>query len=185
MQDVEVRVRDLLSRMTLEEKVGQLQQVQAAGGHVSDALRDATRAGRIGSIINEVDLATVDTLQWIAVTEFRQGKLAIRWGVVLDRQRTLMLGEILQMVARLTDRAARTKSLTPAAPSKHTPGFGAWEMAIEMTRRNGFCQRCPYRLGTNLRCETCRQWHLDERGAPAALRGASRRSPARCGGGRA
>jgi len=110
----------------------------------------------IASILRFPDIAASE---WIAVTEFRQGKLAIRWGIVLDRQRTLMLGEILQMVARLADKAARTKSLTPAAPSKHTPGFGAWEMAIEMTRRNGPCERCPYRHGTNLRCPACRQVH--------------------------
>ncbi len=110
----------------------------------------------IASILRFPDIAATE---WIAVTEFRQGTLAIRWGVVLDRQRTLMLGEILQRVARLADRAARTTSLTPAAPSKHTPGFGAWEMAIEMSRRNAPCERCPYRLGTNLRCPVCRQFH--------------------------
>ena len=31
----------------------------------------------------------------------------------------------------------------------------AWDLAIEMTRSEGLCPRCPYRMGTNLRCPTC------------------------------
>ena len=71
MLSTEERVAELLAQMTLHEKVGQLQQVQASGGHVSDHLRDAIRAGRIGSVLNEVDVETVNTLQWIATTESR------------------------------------------------------------------------------------------------------------------
>ncbi len=163
-----------LERLIVSETLGTVRPQLLDGGaivlYAASHGAPARACGRyhecIASILRFPDIAANE---WIAVTEFRQGKLAIRWGIVLDRQRTLMLGEILQMVARMADRAERTKSLTPAAPSKHTPGFGAWEMAIEMTRRNGPCERCPYRLGSNLRCETCRQWHLDERGAPAAV----------------
>ena len=68
---VEDRVADLLAQMTLEEKVGQLQQLQASGGHVSEHLRQAMREGRVGSVLNEVDRETVNTLQWIATTESR------------------------------------------------------------------------------------------------------------------
>lgn len=118
MRDVEVRVRDLLSRMTLEEKVGQLQQVQAAGGHVSEALRDATRAGRIGSIINEVDLATVDTLQWIAVTESRLRIPLLVGRDVIHGFRTVFpipLGQACTWNPGLVQRAARISALEAAA----------------------------------------------------------------------
>jgi len=118
MQDVEVRVRDLLSRMTLEEKVGQLQQVQAAGGHVSDALRDATRAGRIGSIINEVDLATVDTLQWIAVTESRLRIPLLVGRDVIHGFNTVFpipLAQACTWNPGLVQRAARVSALEAAA----------------------------------------------------------------------
>lgn len=59
--------------MSLEEKIGQMAQVNAAGGHVPDHLRDAIREGRIGSVLNEVDVDTVNELQRIAVEESRLG----------------------------------------------------------------------------------------------------------------
>lgn len=70
---IERRVRELLARMTLEEKIGQLAQVQSGGGHVPDHLRQSLREGRVGSVINEVHAATVNELQRIAVEESRLG----------------------------------------------------------------------------------------------------------------
>ena len=70
---IERRVRELLARMTLEEKIGQLAQVQSGGGHVPDHLRQSLRDGRVGSVINEVHAATVNELQRIAVEESRLG----------------------------------------------------------------------------------------------------------------
>ena len=67
------RVRELLAQMTLEEKVGQLQMLQGGGWHVPDHLRDAIRAGRVGSLLNEVHVETVNELQRIAVQESRLG----------------------------------------------------------------------------------------------------------------
>jgi beta-glucosidase len=71
--DVAPRIQALLQELTLEEKIGQLQQVQGGGGHVPDHLADAIRAGRVGSIINEVDPATTRRLQAIARHESRCG----------------------------------------------------------------------------------------------------------------
>ncbi len=79
-----------------------------------------------------------------------------------------MLTEILQLALRLADQAARKGSVLPAQPSKHTPGASAWEFAAELAPRNGTCERCPYRLGSNLRCPVCRQWQLGRKPAPAA-----------------
>lgn len=59
--------------MTTAEKIGQLMQVNAAGGHIPDQLRDGIRTGAIGAILNEVDLGTVNELQRIAVEESRHG----------------------------------------------------------------------------------------------------------------
>ncbi|MFN8668676.1 MAG: glycoside hydrolase family 3 N-terminal domain-containing protein [Gemmatimonadaceae bacterium] len=70
---LERRVGDLLARMTLEEKIGQLAQVQSGGGHVPDHLRQAIRDGRVGAVINEVHAPTVNELQRIAVEESRLG----------------------------------------------------------------------------------------------------------------
>jgi hypothetical protein len=134
----------------------------------------------IASILRFPDLASNE---WIVLLDLRKGAFASTWGVTLDRQRTLMLTEILQLVARLADRATRKGSALPAQPSRQTPGASAWELAAELAPRNGTCTRCPYRLGTNLRCPLCRQWQL----APQARarRGpttGARQPPARANG---
>ena len=69
--EVERRVAKILSSMTLEEKIGQMNQV-SAGGDVS-SYADALRAGQIGSILNEVDPAKINEMQRIAVEESRLG----------------------------------------------------------------------------------------------------------------
>jgi len=70
---IEQQVAALLERMTLEEKIGQMSQVNAAGGHVPTHLREAVRGGHVGSVLNEVDVATVNELQRLAVEESRLG----------------------------------------------------------------------------------------------------------------
>ncbi|MBR9825292.1 MAG: glycosyl hydrolase [Alphaproteobacteria bacterium] len=72
-QTIETRVRALLERMSLEEKVGQLNQVQATGPNVVEDLAPAIRAGRVGSVINVVDPEAVKALQYIAINESEQG----------------------------------------------------------------------------------------------------------------
>ena len=69
--EVERRVDQLLSRMTLAEKIGQMNQV-SAGGEVSN-YADALRKGQIGSILNEVDPVKVNEFQRICVEESRLG----------------------------------------------------------------------------------------------------------------
>ena len=59
--------------MTVEEKIGQLAQVNADEGKISDKLRAAVRAGTVGSVLNAVDVATVNELQRIAAKESRLG----------------------------------------------------------------------------------------------------------------
>ena len=69
--DTERRVESLLSRMTLAEKIGQMNQV-SAGGDVSN-YADALRKGQIGSILNEVDPAKINEYQRICLEESRLG----------------------------------------------------------------------------------------------------------------
>ncbi len=66
-------VRALLSKMSLEDKIGQLQQVDATGETISDELREAVRAGKIGAIINQVDTHLCEELQNIALKEAPHG----------------------------------------------------------------------------------------------------------------
>jgi beta-glucosidase len=70
---VESRVDDLVARMSLAEKIGQMTQVDASASDAPDRLRESLRNGEIGSIINQVDRTTVDELQRVAVEESRLG----------------------------------------------------------------------------------------------------------------
>jgi len=67
------RAKALLATMTLEEKIGQLNQVSGAIGYIPEHLSEAIRAGRVGSVINEVDPAINAELQRLATQETRLG----------------------------------------------------------------------------------------------------------------
>lgn len=68
---IEDRIEDLLSQMTLEEKLGQMNQL-SVGGSVEEYAQ-AIRSGNVGSILNEVDPRKLNELQRISVEESRLG----------------------------------------------------------------------------------------------------------------
>lgn len=70
---IEPSIQDLLERMTLEEKVGQMQQVDATGDTVSADLRQLVVSGAIGSVINHSNVHIANELQRLAVEESRLG----------------------------------------------------------------------------------------------------------------
>ena len=70
---IERRVKALLEQMTLAEKIGQMNQVNASDDDISDYLRGDIEAGRVGSVLNQVDVDAVNELQRIAVRESRLG----------------------------------------------------------------------------------------------------------------
>ena len=65
----EQRAQDLVTQMTLAEKIGQMTQVNG-GGH---ELYQDISAGLVGSVLNEVNVETVNELQRIAMHESRLG----------------------------------------------------------------------------------------------------------------
>ncbi|WP_432585331.1 glycoside hydrolase family 3 N-terminal domain-containing protein [Streptomyces sp. HD1123-B1] len=74
----ETKVRALLGRMTVEEKLGQLQQLTWAGntgpgGGQTEAAEEAARKGRLGSVLNIYGAKYTNALQRIAVEESRLG----------------------------------------------------------------------------------------------------------------
>ena len=88
---VEERIREILGRMTLEEKIGQLSLVNGTGGHVADFMRRDIAEGRVGAVLNEVDVATVNELQRVAVEESRLGiPLLIGRDVIAPRERVFI-----------------------------------------------------------------------------------------------
>jgi beta-glucosidase len=64
----EAKVDSLLKLMTLEEKIGQMNQLNS--GKISDH-KELIKNGQIGSILNEVDPAKINEFQHIAVEESR------------------------------------------------------------------------------------------------------------------
>ena len=70
-EEIDRKVEDLLSRMTLQEKIGQMNQI-SAGGEVAPYAA-AVREGKVGSILNEVDPLRLNEFQRIAVEESRLG----------------------------------------------------------------------------------------------------------------
>jgi beta-glucosidase len=70
---IERRVGELLARMSLAEKIGQMHQCNASDGYAPDYLGDDLRAGRVGAVLNVADPLVVAELQRIAVEESRLG----------------------------------------------------------------------------------------------------------------
>jgi beta-glucosidase len=74
----EAEVQALLGRMTVEEKLGQLQQLAwtgdtGPGGGQTAKAEKAARQGRLGSVLNIYGAKTTNTLQRMAVEESRLG----------------------------------------------------------------------------------------------------------------
>jgi len=69
----EEAIRDLISEMTLPEKIGQLNQINADYPDVLAILTPELKAGAIGSILNQTDPKIVKKMQRIAVEESRLG----------------------------------------------------------------------------------------------------------------
>ena len=67
--DIERRIDQLLQKMTLEEKIGQINQQTGTG--YSDGMVKTIKSGAIGSILNEVDPTVVNKLQREAVKNSR------------------------------------------------------------------------------------------------------------------
>ena len=64
-------VNDLLGRMTVEEKIGQLN--QRSGFGYAPEMIELVQSGQVGSLLNEVDPEVVNKLQHIAVEKSRLG----------------------------------------------------------------------------------------------------------------
>lgn len=113
---------DLIARMTLDEKVGQLHQVNGRGGHVPDDLAREVRDGRVGSILNEVDVRAVNELQRIAVEESRLGVPLILGRDVIHGFKTVFPIPLAQACSWNPDtvrEGARIAALEAAAHGVH------------------------------------------------------------------
>lgn len=107
-QDEDQFINDLLSRMKLGEKVGQMSQLplwSADDEHVLNAIE----AGRVGSFLNAGDRATKEKLQRIAVEESRLGIPLIFARDVIHGYHTVMpipLGQAASWNPELVEQGA-------------------------------------------------------------------------------
>ncbi len=70
---IETRVNQLLSKMTLDEKIGQMTQIDPGVAGGDEQLKKSVRDGRYGSILNLWGVEKVNEIQKIAVEESRLG----------------------------------------------------------------------------------------------------------------
>ena len=114
---IDQRVAKLLAQMTLAEKIGQMSQANASDGYAPDYLGDGLRAGRIGSVLNVVDVVVVNELQRIAVEESRLGIPLMVGRDVIHGFKTVMpipLGQAATWNPDIVRDAARIAALEAA-----------------------------------------------------------------------
>jgi beta-glucosidase len=107
--EMEARIDALLSRMTLEEKLGQMSQSTAMRSPISEDIKNQIRQGRWGSFLNAGSPADRAEAQRIAVKESRLGIPLIFGRDVIHGYRTVFpipLGQAATWDAGLVERAA-------------------------------------------------------------------------------
>lgn len=115
---VDQRVSALLAQMTIEEKIGQMRQANAGYGNPPDYLGDGLRAGRVGAILNLVDVDVVNQLQRIAVKESRLGIPILVGRDVIHGFKTILpipLGQAATWNPGLVEKGARVAAGEAAA----------------------------------------------------------------------
>lgn len=70
-KQIEKRIESLLSQMTLEEKIGQMNQISSYGN--IEEMIGIIKKGEVGSILNETDPVRINALQRVAMEESRLG----------------------------------------------------------------------------------------------------------------
>ncbi|MDL2215036.1 glycoside hydrolase family 3 C-terminal domain-containing protein [Dysgonomonas sp. OttesenSCG-928-M03] len=116
--NIEERVEALLSKMTLEEKIGQMNQVNHHPITDSDAdnktFLQPIREGKIGSLLNTTNPETVNKLQKIALEESRLGIPLIIGRDVIHGFKTIFpipLGQAASFSPQIVESGARIAAI--------------------------------------------------------------------------
>jgi beta-glucosidase len=87
--NIDSRIKDLLAKMTLAEKIGQMVQINHSSDAIPDDLRQKLREGRVGSMLNAIVPEVNREIQRIAVQESRLGIPLIMGRDVIHGYRTI------------------------------------------------------------------------------------------------
>lgn len=104
----EMKIDALLKKMTLEEKIGQMNQLTGTG--LSGDMTQQIKAGIVGSVLNEINPDIVNALQKVAVEESRLGIPLIFGRDVIHGYKTIFpipLGQAASWNPEIVENAAR------------------------------------------------------------------------------
>ena len=107
-------IQQLLAQMTLEEKIGQMSQVNGNDGWILEETWQAVAADRVGSLLNVVDPEKVAELQRVATQESRLGIPLLIGRDVIHGFRTIFpipLGQAASWNPELVEQCARLSAL--------------------------------------------------------------------------
>jgi beta-glucosidase len=121
--EIERKIDALLARMTLEEKLGQLQQLDGhADGNFRPEHLDLVRKGQLGSFLNVRGVKNTNTVQRVAVEESRLKIPALFGFDVIHGYRTIFpipLGESSSWDRQAVERAASIAAKESRAAGVH------------------------------------------------------------------
>jgi len=114
--DIESRVNALLGQMTLQEKIGQMNQLSPFGG--LEEMAGLIREGNVGSLLNLTDPELVNKAQRIAVEESRLGIPLLMSRDVIHGYKTIFpipLGQAATFNPQLVEDGARVAAVEASA----------------------------------------------------------------------
>jgi len=118
LNDIDGRIGELLHKMTFAEKVGQLTQINGSHGPIPEWMADDLRNGKVGSVLNEVNVDTANELQRISVEESRLRIPLMIGRDVIHGFKTVFpipLGQAASWNPELVEKCARIAALEAAA----------------------------------------------------------------------
>ncbi len=118
--NIEDRINDLINKMTLEEKIGQMQQIELRD--LNDTIINQTIEGKVGSVYNAGGLKEKAELQKAAVEESRLGIPLIFGRDVIHGFRTMLpipLGEAATWNTKLIEQGAKIAAREAAEDGVH------------------------------------------------------------------
>jgi len=119
-KDIETNVETLLAKMTLEEKIGQMNQISPWGEPTQIA--ELVRKGEVGSILNVTDPVALNALQQVAVEESRLGIPLIVGRDVIHGFKTIFpipLGQAASFNPQLIEDGARVAAIEASSMGIH------------------------------------------------------------------